>query len=42
LKSVVDRPVYVVCKVTSADEVTAIPTLKELYRKNGFVFFEKR
>lgn len=35
----VDRPVYVVCKVTSAEEVAAEPTLNELYRKNGFVFF---
>ena len=35
----VDRPVYVVCKVTSAAETAAIPGLKELYRKNGFVFF---
>ena len=35
----VDRPVYVICKVTSAEEVAAEPMLKELYRKNGFVFF---
>ena len=35
----IDRPVYVVCKVTAAEEVAAIRTLKELYRKNGFVFF---
>lgn len=35
----VDRPVYVVCKVTSAQEVAATAGLKELYRKNGFVFF---
>jgi len=41
LHGAVDRPVYVVCKVTSADEVAAIPTLKELYRKNGFVFFKR-
>jgi 4-amino-4-deoxy-L-arabinose transferase-like glycosyltransferase len=38
----VDRPVYVVCKVTSAGETTAIPGLKELYRKNGFVFFKRQ
>ncbi len=37
----VDRPVYVVCKVTSAKEVAAIPGLHELYRKNGFVFFRR-
>lgn len=41
LKGEVDRPVYVVCKLTSADEVAAIPTLKEIYRKNGFVFFRR-
>ena len=41
MKGDVDRPVYVVCKVTSADEVAAIPTLREFYRKNGFVFFER-
>lgn len=35
----IDRPVYVVCKVTAADEVAQIRTLKELYRKNGFAFF---
>ncbi|MCO5275852.1 MAG: glycosyltransferase family 39 protein [Flavobacteriales bacterium] len=35
----VGRPVYVMCKVTSAEEVAAIPGLQELYRKNGFVFF---
>ncbi|MCO6483386.1 MAG: glycosyltransferase family 39 protein [Flavobacteriales bacterium] len=37
-----DRPVYVSCKITDADEVAAIPGLKELYRKNGFVFFERK
>ena len=40
LQGDVDRPVYVVCKVTSAEEVAAIPGLKELYRKNGFVFWK--
>ncbi|MCL4281772.1 MAG: glycosyltransferase family 39 protein [Flavobacteriales bacterium] len=38
----VDRPVYVVCKVTSAQDVAAIPGLEELYRKNGFVFWVRR
>lgn len=37
----IDRPVYVVCKVTSADEVGAIPGLVELSRKNGFVFYQR-
>ncbi len=35
----VDRPVYVVCKVTSVEEVAAIQGLKEIGRKNGFVFW---
>ena len=38
----VDRPVYVVCKITTAEETAAIPTLRELYRKNGFVFFVRQ
>lgn len=38
----IDRPVYVVCKITSALEVSEIRTLKELYRKNGFVFFVRK
>lgn len=37
----VDRPVYVVCKVTSAEEVSALPSLVEIQRKNGFVFFKR-
>jgi 4-amino-4-deoxy-L-arabinose transferase-like glycosyltransferase len=37
----IDRPVYLSCKVTHADEVAAIPGLRELYRKNGFVFFRR-
>lgn len=37
----IDRPVYVVCKITSVAEVGAIPTLHEIGRKNGFVFFQR-
>jgi 4-amino-4-deoxy-L-arabinose transferase-like glycosyltransferase len=37
----IDRPVYVVCKITSVAEVSAIPTLREIGRKNGFVFFQR-
>ena len=37
----VDRPVYVVCKVTSVAELAVVPTLNEIYRKNGFVFWER-
>ena len=35
----IDRPVYVVCKITSAEEVGAVRTLQEVGRKNGFVFY---
>ncbi len=37
----IDRPVYVVCKITAVEEVSSISTLEELYRKNGFVFFKR-
>ncbi|MEO8590211.1 MAG: glycosyltransferase family 39 protein [Flavobacteriales bacterium] len=37
----IDRPVYVVCKVTGTAEVAKIPGLTELYRRNGFVFFRR-
>lgn len=42
LEGAIDRPVYLVCKVTSAEEVAAISGLDELYRKNGFVFFVRK
>jgi hypothetical protein len=35
----IDRPVYLSCKVTHVEEVEALGTFDELYRKNGFVFF---
>ncbi len=41
LHGTIDRPVYVVCKVTSAEEVGTTRGLVELYRKNGFVFFRR-
>jgi 4-amino-4-deoxy-L-arabinose transferase-like glycosyltransferase len=37
----VERPVYVVCKITAAEEVRTIPELEELGEKNGFVFFRR-
>ena len=37
----IDRPVYVVCKITAVDEVSTIRTLTEIGRKNGFVFFRR-
>jgi 4-amino-4-deoxy-L-arabinose transferase-like glycosyltransferase len=36
----IDKPVYFVCKINHVEEYQkAYPQLKELYRKNGFVFF---
>ncbi len=36
----IDNPAYFVCKITSAEAVLkGYPDLKEIYRKNGFVFF---
>jgi hypothetical protein len=33
--------VYLACKVTHTEEVIALGTFTELYRKNGFVFFAR-
>jgi 4-amino-4-deoxy-L-arabinose transferase-like glycosyltransferase len=42
LKGDIDKPVYFVCKINRADEYEKqYPQLKELYRKNGFVFLER-
>lgn len=42
LHGAVDRPVYVATKVHKATELAAsAPELKEIGRKNGFVFFER-
>ncbi len=42
LKGDIDKPVYFVCKVNNAaDWEKWYPQLKELYRKNGFVFLER-
>lgn len=38
----VDRPVHVVCKVTSLEEVSAIPTLERAGGTNGFHFFVRK
>jgi 4-amino-4-deoxy-L-arabinose transferase-like glycosyltransferase len=35
----IDRPVYLSCKVTAMREVEALGSFKELYRRNGFVFW---
>ena len=37
----IDRPLYVVCKITAAEEVSKVRTLAEIGRKNGFVFFKR-
>ncbi len=40
LKGAVDKPTYFVSKINSQEEITAnYPQLKEIYRKNGFVFW---
>lgn len=39
--SAIDRPVYLVAKVTSEEDVTSIGTFTELYRKNGFIFYRR-
>jgi 4-amino-4-deoxy-L-arabinose transferase-like glycosyltransferase len=39
LRGAIDRPVYLSCKITHVQQVEAIGTFTELYRKNGFVFF---
>ncbi len=37
----IDRPVYVVCKETSAAEVDSIATLNKLGHRNGFHFYKR-
>ena len=42
LNGPIDKPVYFAAKITTAEEIKAgYPQLKELYRKNGFVFYER-
>ncbi len=41
LNGAVDKPTYLVCKIQDVDYYQKIETLRELYRKNGFVFFER-
>jgi 4-amino-4-deoxy-L-arabinose transferase-like glycosyltransferase len=38
----VDKPVYIVTKIQFANELQLKPTLVEIGRKNGFVFFKRR
>lgn len=37
----IDKPVYFVTKVDRLDRIGEYPELKELYRKNGFVFYKR-
>lgn len=37
----IDRPLYVATKVHKVHELADVPDLQELYRKNGFVFFQR-
>lgn len=40
LRGEIDKPAYIVCKITSLNVIKEYyPELKEIYRKNGFVFF---
>ncbi len=41
LQGRVDKPVYFVTKVHKADQYLQRPGIKELYRKNGFVFLKR-
>jgi len=41
LNGEIDKPVYFVSKVTKAEEYGKLLQLKEIGRKNGFVFFER-
>jgi len=41
LKGNIDKPAYFVTKVNKAGEYNGYSDLKELYRKNGFVFFKR-
>ena len=41
LQGDVDKTTYVVCKINKVEELQVLGTLKEVGRKNGFVFFER-
>ncbi len=43
LNGTLDKPAYFVCKINNAEEYLKIyPQLKEIYKKNGFVFFVRK
>ena len=42
LNGPIDKPAYFAAKITTEEEIkSGYPQLKELYRKNGFVFYER-
>ncbi len=41
LEGEVDRQVYVICKIHRAHELEKVKTIKEIGRKNGFVFYKR-
>lgn len=42
LKGEIDKPAYFVCKITSLESIKKEdPDLKEIYRKNGFIFLKR-
>lgn len=38
----INKPAYFICKVMNADTYTSLPQLKEIGRKNGFVFLVRK
>jgi uncharacterized membrane protein YiaA len=41
LNDAIDKPVYFICKITSAPNFAALPQLQQIGEKNGFVFFRR-
>ncbi|HXB12611.1 MAG TPA: glycosyl transferase, partial [Bacteroidia bacterium] len=42
LRGDIDKPAYFACKINSLEEwEKEYPEIKEMYRKNGFVFLER-
>jgi 4-amino-4-deoxy-L-arabinose transferase-like glycosyltransferase len=42
LRGPVDKPTYFICKIHRAKELSNEPTLEEIGRKNGFVFWKRK
>jgi 4-amino-4-deoxy-L-arabinose transferase-like glycosyltransferase len=42
LRGSVDKTTYIVCKINRVEELSALGTLQEIGRKNGFVFFKRK